>query len=109
MDCVTKADILRLCKANAIYWTDHVGKRLIKRKISPDEVISVLLRGTIIEHYPTDYPFPSCLMFSMVGMRPLHVVCSIGNEQLFIITAYEPDPDSWDAGFMRRRQRGGLS
>lgn len=103
MEDITPENIQRLWQTNAVYWTEHVGKRLIKRQISPDEVIQALLHGQIIEHYEDDYPFPSCLIFSMVGTRPLHVVCSIGNGQLFIITAYEPDTVQWDVTFTKRR------
>ena len=106
---ITPENIRHLCQSNTMYWTEHVGKRLIKRNISPDEVIQVLLQGQMIEHYEDDYPFPSCLIFSMIETRPLHVVCSIGNGQLFIITAYEPDPTEWDMTFTKRRKEGGLS
>jgi len=106
---ITPENIRHLCQSNTMYWTEHVGKRLIKRNISPDEVIQVLLHGQMIEHYEDDYPFPSCLIFSMIETRPLHVVCSIGNGQLFIITAYEPDPTEWDMTFTKRRKEGGLS
>ena len=106
---ITPENIRCFCQMNAIYWTEHAGKRLVKRSISPDEVIQVLLHGQIIEYYEDDYPFPSCLIFSMIGTRPLHVVCSIGNGQLFIITAYEPDPTEWDTTFTKRRKEGGLS
>jgi hypothetical protein len=102
-------NIRHLCQTDAIYWTEHVGKRLIKRLISPDEVIQVLLHGDIIEHYQDDYPFPSCLIFAIVGMRPLHVVCSIGNEQLYVITAYQTDSMQWDETFTKRSKEGGSS
>ena len=107
MDELKLEDIQRLCQANAIYWTEHVGQRLIKRQISPQEVITALMNGQIIEQYPTDYPFPSCLVFAIIDNgRPLHVVCSIGNEQLFIITAYQPDPAVWDDTFTIRKKDG---
>ena len=106
---ITPENIRYLCQSNAMYWTEHVGKRLIKRSISPDEVIQVLLHGQIIEYYEDDYPFPSCLIFLMIGTRPLHVVCSIGNGQLFTITAYAPNPTEWDTTFTKRRKEGGSS
>jgi hypothetical protein len=30
-------------------------------------VIAALTNGEIIEHYPTDYPFPSCLVLGLSG------------------------------------------
>ena len=41
--------IQQLCKEDKLHWTAYVAKRMIKRMISPDEVIDVLLHGTIIE------------------------------------------------------------
>lgn len=42
-------EIRRLCSNNAIYWTEHVAKRLIKRNIAPQDVKAALMGGTIIE------------------------------------------------------------
>ena len=96
--------IRQLCASASFRWTDHAMQRLIKRGISPDEVIEALLHGDIIEQYPTDYPYPSCLVFAMVRInRPLHVVCSIGEGRLIIITAYVPDKERWDTTFTRRK------
>ena len=100
-------DIKKLVVADAIHWTDHVAKRLIKRRISPDEVLETLRNGCIIEDYPSDYPFPSCLVVGCtIHGRILHVVCSIVNGScLSIITAYQPDPAKWDATFTTRRTK----
>lgn len=103
---VKLAEVRRLCRMDAMCWTEHVGQRLIQRQISPEEVVHTLCCGTIIEQYPTDYPYPSCLLCSHRGGRPLHVVCSVGNEQLFIITAYQPDVTSWDETFTQRKKDG---
>lgn len=88
-----------------INWTEHVAKRLINRHISPDEVLQALSTGMIIEDYPSDYPFPSCLVLGCtIQKRKLHIVCSIVNDDtLTIITAYEPDFNKWDETFMKRR------
>lgn len=51
--------------SDKIKWTEHAAKRLINRRISPDEVLQALSNGTIIEDYPSDYPFPSCLVLRM--------------------------------------------
>jgi len=57
------------------------------------DIKHVIENGEIIEQYPTDYPFPSCL----IKGENMHIVCSIGEGRLYIITAYRPSPDSWDA------------
>ena len=96
--------IKELCQLGKIQWTEHVMKRLIKRNITRAEVKSALLSGKIIEEYPNDYPFPSCLVLgiSLPG-RYLHVVCGIGNDRLWIITVYRPDKTIWDESFTKRR------
>jgi hypothetical protein len=97
-------EILQLYEIGAIRWTDHVIKRMIQRGISRTAVKHVLIGGKIIEQYPDDYPYPSCLVLGRVsGDRPLHVVCGIGNEELWIISAYYPDPQKWSDGFEKRK------
>lgn len=67
-------DLRKLCIDGAIRWTAHVMQRLIQRGITRAEVIQAIIAGEIIEQYPNDYPFPSCLIFAK-GKRPLHIVC----------------------------------
>lgn len=98
--------IQQLCKDDKLHWTSHVAKRMIRRMISPEEVIDVLLHGTIIEQYPNDYPVPSCLILGLtVNGRILHVVCSVMYDAVSIITAYQPDPNEWDMTFSKRREK----
>lgn len=87
--------------SDKIKWTEHAAKRLINRRISPNEVLQALSNGTIIE----DYPFPSCLVLGCtLQNRKLHIVCSIvTGDILTIITAYQPDFNKWDETFTKRR------
>lgn len=97
-------DLKNLCDRKAVRWTMHVLKRLILRNISQDEVIEAIQRGKVIEQYPEDYPFPSCLILGItVAGKYLHVVCGRGNEEVWIITAYYPDPEEWENNFETRR------
>ena len=60
----------------------------------------------IIEDYPHDYPFPSCLIFGCtVKNRVLHIVVGIGDSKLWLITAYEPDKEEWSKDCRTRRER----
>lgn len=52
----------KLCIPENIEITLHDAKRLEQRDISINDVISCILTGEIIEQYPTDYPYPSCLI-----------------------------------------------
>ncbi len=82
----------------------HAIKRMFERKITMADVRQVLVTGTMIEDYPTDTPYPSCLVLGWCGIRPLHIVVAHNklDDETVIITAYEPDPAKWDKDFKRR-------
>ncbi len=91
----------KLCQEDAISWTNHVLQRLIQRGISVSDVIEAIMTGEVIEDYPDDYPYPSCLV---LGGNKLHVVCGIGEGKLWIITAYRPTLDKWENDLKTRRR-----
>lgn len=98
-------EVRRLCESNSIRWTDHAVKRLIKRCLTRLSVKQAILNGEIIEDYPCDYPYPSCLVLGISDESvALHVVCGIGEGELWIITAYIPDPEEWTDGFKVRKE-----
>ena len=98
-------DIRQLCEVDSIRWTDHAIKRIIQRDISRSEVKYVLINGGIIEQYPNDYPYPSCLVLGVtLEHRYLHVVCGIGGGELWIISAYCPAPEKWVDGYSKRKE-----
>ena len=51
-----------LVASGGIVWTEHVALRLRERGIKRANVISCIQDGAIIEQYPDDMPFPSCLI-----------------------------------------------
>jgi hypothetical protein len=74
-------------------------------EIREREVFEVALGGKIIEDYPEDEPYPSCLIYGRTSEnRPLHVVCAFAKDEetAIIITTYEPDPRRW-IDFERRK------
>lgn len=72
--------------------------------ITPTDVQEVVLRGELIEDYPSDPRGPSCLMLGAgTGGRAIHVVCSPKIDYLSIITAYLPDPTQWSPDFRTRK------
>ena len=98
--------IRNLYTEDAIRITMHAAKRLEKRGISVDDVISCVKNGKIIEKYPDDYPYPSCLILGYtVNNQDLHVVLGISDEMLIIITAYYPVEDKWETDFEKRKER----
>lgn len=78
---------------------------MFERRIGRDDVLAVVENGLAVEDYPDDKPYPSRLMLGFRGDRPIHVVAADNPDdgEIIIITAYEPDPNQWDARFLRRK------
>ena len=87
-------------------FTQHVLERIRKREVEKHDLLDIIMNGEIIEQYPNDYPFPSCLiLYLKVNGKPLHLVCSMGNNKVYIITVYEPDLEHWESDFMTRKEK----
>jgi hypothetical protein len=83
-------------------FSDHAMKRMIKSTIDRDEVEEVIFKGEILEEYPHDKYAPSCLIYGRTNAgRALHVQTSLP-PLVVIITTYEPDPEEWINGKIRR-------
>ncbi|HHT9120770.1 MAG TPA: DUF4258 domain-containing protein [Candidatus Hypogeohydataceae bacterium YC41] len=98
---------LRRCIREGQYqWRKHTLLRLAQREISQDIILEVVDKGEIIEDYPEDKPFPSCLILGWVQGRPYHVVIALDLEgfMAYIITAYEPSLDKFEPDFKSRRK-----
>ncbi len=83
-----------------IVLTEHLLTRMRQRDIRFTEIKRAIEIGEIIEQYPTDYPFPSCLIHG----KNIHVVCSIGEDRLYIITAYRPSCIQWEEDGRTRKE-----
>lgn len=81
-------------------------EKLRRRQITVKEIEEAISKGEIIEDYPHDPRGASCLVlgFTHVG-RPLHLVCGKVEEEVIIITAYEPSPDEWEEDLRTRRRQ----
>lgn len=100
------ADLQTICKTGAIKWTTHVVARLQERGIDPSDIKNCIMTGRVIEDYPDDYPYPSCLVLgASLGEKTLHVVVGVGQGHLWLITAYYPDPLKWNEDFSIRKER----
>ncbi len=99
------ADLRNLCEKENIEATLHATKRLEQRGILLADVIACIHNGEIIEQYPDDYPYPSCLILGMsLKNRYLHVVIGSDMKTIWIVTAYYPDPDKWSKDFRTRKE-----
>ena len=97
-------DLQRICSLENIEITLHAAKRLEQRGILIEDVLSCIKTGKIIEQYPDDYPFPSCLILGKSRTHLLlHVVVGSDLTTLWIVTAYYPDPEKWESDFKTRK------
>lgn len=84
--------------------TNHVLVRFEERGIILPDVHKVIMQGEIIEQYPDDFPYPSCLLLGLsIGGRHLHACVASSGENIHIITAYYPNPDEWESDFKKRK------
>ncbi len=84
--------------------TRHVFERIQEREVERDDLFSVISTGEIIEQYPNDYPFPSCLILGNdLNDCPLHIVCGLGKNKVWVITAYIPNLDEWEDDLKTRK------
>jgi hypothetical protein len=102
---VTIEDIALLYQKQSVRWTNHILERIFRRGISIDDVESALANGEIIEQYTSDYPFPSCLILGHTKAgKALHIVCGSNGTELWLITAYFPNPAEWMEDYKQRRK-----
>ena len=86
--------------------TEHARQRLLERGITVNDMIRCIAEGEIIKQYEDDKPFPSCLILGRaMDERRIHVVVSHDNEFIYLITAYYPDAQIWEADFKTRKER----
>jgi len=80
---------------------------MFARSIGYNDVKEVIEAGRTIEDYPDDTPYPGRLLTGWVDERPIHVVVAENQEenQIIVVTVYEPDLFIWEPGFERRRKQ----
>jgi hypothetical protein len=78
---------------------------MFSRSISEADVEIAIDRGTTIESYPDDTPFPSYLVLEFINGDPIHVVYATDESTniFYVITAYRPDPAIWLNNFSTRK------
>lgn len=106
MDNFKLQTVQELCRQHRIVWREHALQRMVERNILKQDVMECIYSGNVIESYPDDYPVPSGLVLgTAIDGRWLHVVCSVYEDMVCIITAYFPDVEHWESD-MKTRKRG---
>ena len=93
-----------LNKTEKMVLTQHSRKRFSERGIKIVDIVNAIESGEIIEEYPEDYPFPSCLILGQSEDKIIHIVASISDGMIYLITAYIPDAERWEADWKTRKE-----
>ncbi len=99
--------IIEAIHGNKIRITDHADEEARADRLSYDEIFFSVLQGEVIEDYPSDNPYPSCLVYGATfSGEPVHSVWAYNQENLWavLITVYRPDPNRW-IDWRRRRSK----
>lgn len=99
-------DIINSIKAKKIKITEHADGEAQNDELSFEEVFASVLTGEIIEKYPDDKPYPSCLIYGKnLTNEPIHSVWVYNAETKagVLITVYRPDPSRWINWKIRRK------
>jgi hypothetical protein len=99
--------IVNAIRTNLVRVSDHADEEAEADRLTFDEICFSALHGEIIEDYPTDRPFPSCLVLGKTsGGAPVHSVWAYNAEVQWavLITVYRPDPERW-TNWRERKKR----
>jgi hypothetical protein len=92
-------NIIRAIAAGNVRISDHARDEAREDLLLLREIFFSVANGDIIEDYPADRPYPSCLIcgFTESG-RPVHSVWAynLEKQKAVLITVYESDPERWN-------------
>ena len=85
----------------------HAILQMEERGLTVEDVRHALETGEDIESRPDDHPYPARLVLGFCRLGPLHVAVrdNIPGEEIIVETAYQPDPELWEADYKTRRRK----
>ena len=99
-------DLRKYFESDNVLISDHAAMRFRQRGLKVKDIRCAVNNGEIIEQYPEDFPFPSCLILGKAAdEKIIHVVMSDEGKMSRIIIAYYPDPDKWDSQLKVRKEQ----
>lgn len=105
-------EIVDAIRNNRLRITDHADEEALADKLTFDEIFFSVFQGDIIEEYPRDKPYPSCLIYGdTFSGEPVHSVWAYNEEIQWavLITVYRPDPNRWVDWRTRRPKDDAIS
>ncbi|MCM1215356.1 MAG: DUF4258 domain-containing protein [Lachnospiraceae bacterium] len=102
---ITIEQLKSLNRPEKIALSEHARIRLYERHIGIDDIVNGIETGEIIKQYEDDKPLASCPVLGFSGKSEhIHIVVSCDADFIYLITAYFPDPEIWEAGFKTRKE-----
>lgn len=100
---------IKIClREDRILTSTHADKRLKERGFTLEEVIEASESFEIIKMYEDDNPFPSYLILGKtLSGTNFHLVLAYDqeDEEVILITIYEPSLDEWEPNLKTRRNQ----
>lgn len=89
----------------SLLFKNHAVLRMLERGISKVQIIDTIEQGIEIEDYPTDFPYPSKLIYNNVLEAPLHIVLALNQSesQIIIVTLYIPNEQHFEKDWTTRK------
>ena len=104
----TFRQVVRLIQLGEVRISDHGYDEMAADGIFARDVLAGIADAIVVEDYP-GYAKGPCVLTLQKDRRgePMHVVWDVSkgtSTPAVLITAYRPDPDRWEPGFVRRRK-----
>ena len=91
-------NIIKAIERNRVNITKHAREEAKNDSLILDDIFFSTRNGEIIEDYPDDKPFQSCLIYGKSSSDdPIHSVWAydFSTKIAVLITVYRPDPNLW--------------
>ena len=101
------SDLIEAIQSGRVRITDHADEEADSDRLGFEEVYFSVIHGEIIESYPTDRPYPSCLVLGRTFSGDhVHTVWAYNEHTGWaaLITVYRPDPQRWIDWRQRRSE-----
>lgn len=104
---MTITEITSAIQQGRIKITDHADEEAQADNLTFSEIYLSVFWGKVVEDYPNDKPYPSCLIYGKTfSGDPIHSVWAYNSDSAWavLITVYRPDPERWIDWQERRRK-----
>ena len=76
-------NIINAIRDSRVRITDHADEEALDDSLTYEEIYSSVIQGEVIENYPNDKPYPSCLIMGKnFSGEPIHSVWAYNPENL---------------------------